>query len=120
GGVGVAKHPANQPLLSEIVETGRAGNALGMIEAALREAKLEREQIEYLAIGVGPGSYTGIRLAIALAQGWQLASGRINVLAIGSAECLVAQAQADGLTGRVTVAIDAQSNEFYLADYVIS
>ena len=46
-----------------------------MIEEALREAGLEREQIEVLAVGLGPGSYTGIRVALSLAQGWQLASG---------------------------------------------
>src|ERR1051325_8252896 len=36
-----------------------------MMGAALREAKLEREQIECVAVGIGPGSYTGIRTAIA-------------------------------------------------------
>ena len=51
----------------------RSTNALGLVEEALRQAQLDREQIECLAIGLGPGSYTGIRSAIALAQGWQLA-----------------------------------------------
>lgn len=57
---------------AEVVETGqRSTHALGMVEKALRAAQLEREQIGCLAIGLGPGSYTGIRAAIALAQGWQ-------------------------------------------------
>src|SRR5947199_21310 len=74
----------------EIIETGgRAAHALGMIEEALRQAQLEREQIECLAIGVGPGSYNGIRAAIALAQGWQLARS-IRLLSVSSAECLAA------------------------------
>ncbi len=108
--------------LGEVVETGaRSLNALGMVEDALREAQLEREQIECLAVGLGPGSYTGIRAAIALAQGWQLASvqGVIKLLGISSVECLAAQAQAEGLLGRVTVAVDAQRNECYLAEYEI-
>ena len=59
---------------SEVVEAGAGGTrVLGMIENALREAGLEREQIEVLAIGLGPGSYTGIRVALSVAQGWQLA-----------------------------------------------
>src|SRR5207249_4168608 len=38
--------------LSEIIETStRAANALAMIEAALRQAQLEREQVQTLAIG---------------------------------------------------------------------
>ena len=103
----------------EIIETGgRAAHALGMIEEALRQAQLEREQIECLAIGVGPGSYNGIRAAIALAQGWQLARS-IRLLSVSSAECLAAQAQAEGVTSRVNVVIDAQRNEFYLASYEI-
>ena len=69
--------------------------------------------------GLGPGSYTGIRLAIALAQGWQLARP-VKLLGISSAECLAAQAQAEGIFGRVQVVIDAQRNEFYLAGYDLS
>ena len=85
----------------------------------LREAGLEREQIEVIAVGLGPGSYTGIRVAISIAQGWQLARG-VKLLGVSSAECLAAQAQAEKIFGRVNVVIDAQRNEFYLAAYEIS
>jgi tRNA threonylcarbamoyl adenosine modification protein YeaZ len=104
-------------LLSEVIETGAfTTRALGMIEDALRQSQLEREQIECIAIGLGPGSYTGIRAAIAVAQGWQLARA-VNLLGISTAECLAVQAQEEGLRGRVAVVIDAQRNEFYLAGY---
>ena len=105
------------PVLSEVVETGTLSTrAFEMIESALREAGLEREQIECLAVGLGPGSYTGIRAAIALAQGWQLAR-EIKLVGVSSAEAIAAQAQGDGVAGRVGVVIDAQRNEFYLAEY---
>ena len=105
--------------LSEAVVTGAGtGKTFGMVDLVLNEACLEREQIECLAIGLGPGSYTGIRSAIALAQGWQLARG-VKLLGISSAECVAAQAQAEGIAGRVNVVIDAQRNEFYLAGYEI-
>lgn len=108
---------------ADVIETGgRATHALAMIEQALRQAQLEREQIECLVIGLGPGSYVGIRAAIAAAQGWQLASVArgIKLLGVSSAECLAAQAQAEGLAGRVAVVIDAQRKEFYLAEYELS
>jgi tRNA threonylcarbamoyladenosine biosynthesis protein TsaB len=108
---------------SEVVETGAGGTrALGMIEDALREAGLERGQIEVLAIGLGPGSYTGIRVALSVAQGWQLATstGGTKLLGVSSAEGVAAQAQAEKISGRVNVVIDAQRNEFYLASYEIS
>jgi len=90
-----------------------------MIEKVLATAKLEREEIEAIAVGLGPGSYTGIRAAIALAQGWQLARG-VKLLGVGSVECLAAQAQAEKIFGRVNAVIDAQRGEFYSAVYEIS
>jgi len=105
-------------VLSEVIETGTT-QAFGMIEAALREAKLEREQIEILAVGLGPGSYTGVRVALSMAQGWQLARGA-KLLGVSSADCLAAQARAVGIFGRVNVIVDAQRTEFYLGRYEIS
>ncbi|MGO8928624.1 MAG: tRNA (adenosine(37)-N6)-threonylcarbamoyltransferase complex dimerization subunit type 1 TsaB [Limisphaerales bacterium] len=106
--------------LGEAIETGaRSTNALGLVEDALRQAQLDRAQIECLVIGLGPGSYNGIRLAIALAQGWQLARP-VKLLGISSAECLAAEAQTEGVFGRVHVVIDAQRGEFYLAGYDLS
>ena len=98
---------------------GRTARAFGLIERALAEADVEREDIECIAAGLGPGSYAGIRSAISLAQGWQLARG-IRLLGISSAECMAAQAQADGITGRVNILIDAQRKEFYFAAYDIN
>jgi tRNA threonylcarbamoyl adenosine modification protein YeaZ len=107
------------PVLGSACESG-AGNkgALALVEAALHEAKFERERIECVALGLGPGSYAGIRAAISLAQGWQLARG-IKLLGLASVECVAAQAQAEGLSGRMHIIIDAQRNEFYMTTYEI-
>ncbi|MSU58633.1 MAG: tRNA (adenosine(37)-N6)-threonylcarbamoyltransferase complex dimerization subunit type 1 TsaB [Pedosphaera sp.] len=92
---------------------------LGMVEEVLRQAGIEREQIECIAIGLGPGSYTGIRAAIALAQGWLL--GReVKLIGVSSAECVAAQAQAEGLRGSANVVIDAQRGEFYQAGFELN
>jgi tRNA threonylcarbamoyl adenosine modification protein YeaZ len=128
-------------IAAEVVETGGRGtNAFRMIEQVLAEAKIEREQIDVVAVGLGPGSYTGVRAAISLAQGWQLAfaepeqRGRsqtaasaqrklargVKLLGVNSAEAVAAQAQAEKILGRVNVVIDAQRNEFYLATYEIA
>lgn len=99
-------------------DSRRFKTGLALADATLRAAGIEGEAIDCLAVGLGPGSYTGIRSAIALAQGWQLARGT-RLLGISTAECLAAQAQAAGLCGRVNVVIDAQRGEFYLAAYEI-
>ena len=107
--------------LAEAVEQtgGRGTDALGLIEKVLTEAGVSREAIEAIAVGLGPGSYTGIRAAIAVAQGWQLARG-VKLLGVSSADAIAAQAQAEQFSGRVNVVIDAQRGEFYLAVREIS
>ena len=95
---------------------GRDMKPLTLIEAALHHVGLEREAIECLAVGLGPGSYTGIRVAVSLAQGWQLATG-VKLLGVSSVECIATQAVTDGTNGKFSVVIDAQRGEFYLASY---
>ena len=97
----------------------RGTDAFGLIERALQEAKVSREAIEVIAVGLGPGSYTGIRAAIAVAQGWQLAR-ELKLLGVSSAESLAMQAQAEGITGVLDLIIDAQRGEFYLSTWEIS
>ena len=88
--------------LAEAVETGgyRVTNAFGLIQKVLATANISRAEIEVIAVGLGPGSYTGIRAAIAVAQGWQLARA-VKLLGVSSADCLAAQAQAEKIFGRV-------------------
>jgi tRNA threonylcarbamoyl adenosine modification protein YeaZ len=97
-------------------EGGRNTAALGMIEKVLAQAAATRGDIDTLVVGLGPGSYTGIRAAIALAQGWQLAN-EVKLLGISSVEAIIARAHQEQLCGRVSVVIDAQRQEFYLATY---
>jgi tRNA threonylcarbamoyladenosine biosynthesis protein TsaB len=105
-----------------IVQPGEFHEALGsnepfaMIDDTLRDAKLEREQIDCITVGLGPGSYTGIRSAISIVQGWQLARP-IKLLGVSSAKAIAAQAQAEGAASHVHVIVDAQRGEFYIATY---
>lgn len=102
-------------VLGRAVQT--AGHrALALVEEALGQAQCQREDIEVIALGLGPGSYTGIRGAIALAQGFQLARG-IPLIGLSSVECLAAQARREQTSGPLHVVVDAQRNEFYHARY---
>jgi tRNA threonylcarbamoyladenosine biosynthesis protein TsaB len=67
---------------------------------------VEREDVGQLVVGVGPGSYTGVRIAISAAQGWQLATGATCV-GVNSLENL-----ARSVTDRILLAVDAQRGEF--------
>lgn len=105
----------------EVIETAK-GNSMApftMIETALADANVTRHDIQRIVVGLGPGSYTGIRAGIAMAQGWQLAR-EVELLGISSAEATAVQAHEEGLRGTVTVVIDAQRGEFYLAAWELS
>lgn len=105
------------PAAAEVVSAGgQAVAALGMIEEALGQAGLEREAIDTLAVGLGPGSYNGIRAALALARGWELARP-VRLLGFSTVDALAAQVAAEGTSGPLVVVIDAQRGEVYLREY---
>ena len=120
---GVAVVSTDATTASVLAVAGETGaqsvQATQLIERALAEAGLARGDIEGLAVGLGPGSYMGIRIAIALAQGWQLAR-EVKLLGVSSVAALAAAAWEEGLRGRVQVAIDAQRAEVYLAGYELT
>ncbi len=97
----------------------RATDALGLIEKVLAESKISRAEIQGIAVGLGPGSYTGIRAAIAVAQGWGLAR-EIKTLGVSSVAAMAARAQTEQIFGRVNFVVDAQRGEFYLSGWKIS
>jgi len=78
---------------------------LGMVEAVLKQTGVEREQVEAIAVGLGPGSYNGIRVAIALAQGWQLASG-VKLLGVAARSAWRRRRSADGIQGKFSIVIE--------------
>jgi tRNA threonylcarbamoyladenosine biosynthesis protein TsaB len=97
----------------------RQTSLFSLIQDALNEIGASREAITGVAIGLGPGSYTGIRAAIAIAQGWELAT-QVRLQGISSVEVCAHQCRADGVWGDVAVVIDAQRQECYLAEFRIS
>ena len=106
-------------VLSSVRESDFRGvTGLSIIDRALREAKIAPRDVTRIAVGLGPGSYTGVRSAIALAQGWQLGRG-IELVGISSVVCLAEQARTLRLYGSITIVIDAQRQELYVARYGI-
>ena len=114
-----ASSAANHPIAQIEATHGRSTRTCAMIESALRQAGLEREAVDTLAVGLGPGSYAGIRAAIAFASGWQLARPA-RLVGLSSVECLVAQLHTQGETGPILAAVDAQRGDFYLAGYELA
>lgn len=97
---------------------GRSTHAFSLIRQVLAEAGVGSDAVQQVAVGLGPGSYTGIRVAIAIAQGWQLARG-VRLLGLSSAATMAEQARVAGRRGRVHVLIEAQRGECCHGTFVL-
>jgi len=86
--------------------------ALPWAEALLAEAGIARSALDAVALGRGPGAFTGVRLAIALAQGIALGLDR-PVLAV-STLAVLAQGAGEAAGAAIVAAIDARMGEVYV------
>jgi tRNA threonylcarbamoyladenosine biosynthesis protein TsaB len=82
--------------------------ALPMLEELLSGAQLKPADLQAVAFGAGPGSFTGLRIACGMAQGLALARD-LPVIGISSLEAI---AQESG-ESRVVACIDARMREVY-------
>lgn len=104
-----ARHePAPRAHLSSLIPT---------IDTLLEEAGLAIRDVEYLAVGVGPGSFTGLRIGVATARGLAQAAGK-PLIGVSSLDIL-AQSAAIEPTGADLIypITDAKRGEVYTAVY---
>jgi len=90
--------------------------ALPWADELLAEAGVGKSQLDAIAVGIGPGAFTGVRLAVALGQGIALALDK-PVLAISTLATLALQAKASP-DERILAAIDARMSEIYFGEFV--
>lgn len=86
--------------------------ALPWADEVLADAGVARSQLDAIAVGRGPGAFTGVRLAIAIAQGIALALDR-PVLPVSTLAALALPAGGE----RCIAAIDARMGEVYLGAF---
>lgn len=101
---------------SEIAPRRHAELILPMIEALLGEAGISRRQIDAIAVGRGPGAFTGVRLAISVAQGLALGLD-IPVVPVSSLAALAQDAPAD-IDAPILAVIDARMGEVYAGTFL--
>lgn len=98
----------------EIAPRRHAELALPWAQELLAEAGLPRTQLDAVAVGRGPGAFTGVRLGIALAQGIALGLD-LPMLPVSTLAALAMRA--DG-RGPVLAAIDARMGEVYAGAFM--
>jgi len=97
----------------EVAPRRHAELVLPMADELVAEAGIERSDLDAIAVGRGPGAFTGVRLAIAMAQGIALALDR-PVVTVSTLAALALGATALPHAGAtVLAAIDARMGEIY-------
>lgn len=108
--------------------TGHANHVLGLVEELLRETGVTRAQVDGIAVCRGPGGFTGLRIAMGVAQGLALALDRPVVPVSGLRVLAAAAVPGSGpesrhpspheaQSGPVLAVIDARMGEFYAAGW---
>jgi tRNA threonylcarbamoyladenosine biosynthesis protein TsaB len=96
------------------MERGQAEALLPMIAAVLEEARRPLASLDLIAVTIGPGAFTGLRIGLAAARGLALASG-LPLFGITSFAAVAAQVTPGERAGRsLGVALDSKRAEIYL------
>jgi tRNA threonylcarbamoyladenosine biosynthesis protein TsaB len=97
-----------------------AASVLAALHELLRDASLEAVDVEGLAVGIGPGSFTGLRIGLATARGLSLALGTpvagVSTLAALAAGAPGAIPVIDARRGEVFVLLDGEARAVSPAD----
>ncbi|HMS94993.1 MAG TPA: tRNA (adenosine(37)-N6)-threonylcarbamoyltransferase complex dimerization subunit type 1 TsaB [Tabrizicola sp.] len=98
-------------LRHEPMERGQAERLIPLLEEVLAEGKVSWSELASLAVGTGPGNFTGVRIAVAAARGLALGLG-IPVVGVTRLEAL-----AHGLPRPLLVVEDARRDQVYVQSF---
>lgn len=87
-----------------------------MLFSLLAEAQLTLRDLDGLAYGMGPGSFTGLRIACGVAQGVAMGAN-LPVVGVSTLEALAESARIRHGCERVLACLDARMNEVYAGLY---
>ncbi|MET0749327.1 MAG: tRNA (adenosine(37)-N6)-threonylcarbamoyltransferase complex dimerization subunit type 1 TsaB [Rhizobium sp.] len=103
-------------VLAEITETigkGHAEHLIALVDRVLEQAGIDLKAVERIAVTIGPGSFTGIRVGVAAARGFALALG-IPAVGVTTLSVIAAAHRREAAGRPILVAMDAKRGEVYL------
>ena len=100
----------------EICPQQHSQRLLPMVDEVLKEAGITLKELDALAFGRGPGSFTGVRIATGMIQGLALGTG-LSVAGISTLEAMAQQASVETQKDVFACALDARMGEVYFAVY---
>jgi tRNA threonylcarbamoyladenosine biosynthesis protein TsaB len=104
-------------LSERVAESGKAHaeQLLAMVADVLAEGQVALSDLDGIAASIGPGSFTGVRVSVSVAQGLAFGAG-LRVLAVSTLEALALRAleeRAPGTPGNAIACLDARMREVY-------
>lgn len=89
---------------------GHAEALLPMVDAVMTEARLAFAELDGIAVTVGPGAFTGLRIGLSAARGLALAAG-LPVVGVTTLEAVAVAQETGGLP--ILVALDSKRTDIY-------
>ena len=102
----------------EICPQQHSQRLLPMVDEVLKEVQVDLRDIDLLAFGRGPGSFTGVRIATGMIQGLALGTG-LKVAGVSTLEAMAYEVsiKTEDKSALIAVASDARMDEVYFAVY---
>ena len=102
----------------ELCPQSHSLHLLPMIDAVLHEANIKLTELDGLIFGQGPGSFTGVRIGVGVAQGLAF-SASLPVVGVSSLQAMAQLAYIKHGQKQVIAAIDARMSEVYNGYFVL-
>lgn len=107
-------HKGEKTHLDELAQRTHTKRILPMIDELLANSGINLKQVDALAFGRGPGSFTGVRVGAGIAQGLALGAD-LPVIAVSNLTVMAQAAFELHQAENVAAAIDARMNEVYFS-----
>ena len=107
-------HQGQITAIAEICPRGHSQRLPQMVDQLLAAAGISLADVGLLAVGRGPGGFTGVRIGIGYGMGLAVAAN-LPVVGISTLEALAEQARQQGVRGALVTALDARMGELYIA-----
>lgn len=109
-------HQGKTISLDELSPRTHTQRILPMIDELLSQAGISLKQVEVLGFGRGPGSFTGVRVGVGIAQGLAMGA-ELPVVAVSNLLAMAEAAYQKQEATEVIALIDARMNEVYFAQF---
>lgn len=109
-------HQGKTTFIDELSPRTHTQRILPMVDELLTQAGISVQQIDVLAFGRGPGSFTGVRVGVGIAQGVALGA-ELPVVPVSNLLTMAEEAYQTLNANSVIALIDARMNEVYFAQF---